>query len=106
MAKEHPRFDKPDESVIQHLVAPSLASSSNPAKFESSQLNLQYDRQHNGPLAGFLVEVASQCRADFFLDDAPVANFLEVRFLDGLENHVSGAFDQLVPLVERDEATR
>ena len=103
MAKEHPRFDKPDESVIQHLVAPSLASSSNPAKFESRQLNLQYDRQHDGPLAGFLVEMAAQRGADFFLDDAPVADFLGARFLDGLVNHFSGAFEQFVRLVERNE---
>src|SRR6266567_1031400 len=68
--------------------------------------HLQDDRQHDGPLAGFLVEVAAQRGADFFLDDAPVADFLEVRFLGGLRILQTNTFDQLVPLVERDEATR
>ena len=50
--------------------------------------------------------MAAQRGADFFLDNAPVADLFEVGFLDGFQNDFAGAFDQLGRLGERDESPR
>jgi hypothetical protein len=50
--------------------------------------------------------VLAQRGADFFFNHSPIAYFFEVGFFDGFQDNLARTFDQILRLVERDEATR
>src|SRR5713101_3500385 len=68
--------------------------------------HLENDGEDERALGGLFVDVAFQVHADFFLDDAPVGFFLRIGLLDGLQNDVARAVDELLAVVAGQKAAR
>src|SRR5262245_12902596 len=67
-------------------------------------LDFENDGQNQRTLGGLLVDVALEVHTNFFFDHGPVGAFFRVRSVDGFQNDVAGACDQVVAIVAHEAA--
>src|SRR5215813_14519108 len=62
------------------------------------------DGQDQRPLRGLLVDVTLQVHANLFLDNRPIGALLRIRAMDGPENDIAGAGNQVIAVVAHEAA--